>query len=361
MKSEPVKVEAEVSAKTTATTDVSDKRKAVPGPEPSNVSSVTKASVPRTVTVSLDQSFKGHVSLVSTLALSEPTRRLYSTDYERNLFVWDTVHCQKLVGVKVEQRFILSLAHSHAKHRLFAGSHGDIQVWDTKDTNVELQPVQILKGVHKDNIRALVIDESQGRLYSGSDDSTIKAWDMETLACVETFKTGSAVWSLTLSPTGDRLFAGLRKNTVAVWSTVKVSGWKHLLSGQCIATYKGHTNTVRSIVLSSDGKTLCSGSDDNLIKVWDTETGKCTATFEGHTSPVTALKISQSTGRLISASYDGSIRVWDLETKACLSTVEAQQKEDGVRSAIYSLALSDANQLVYSGADDKFIKVWRMN
>jgi serine/threonine protein kinase len=35
-----------------------------------------------------------------------------------------------------------------------------------------------------------------------------------------------------------------------------------------IHTLEGHTNTVRSVAVSPDGKWLVSGSDDNTIKIW---------------------------------------------------------------------------------------------
>ena len=35
----------------------------------------------------------------------------------------------------------------------------------------------------------------------------------------------------------------------------------------------GHSGTVNSIAISPDGKRVVSGSDDNLVKIWNAETG----------------------------------------------------------------------------------------
>ena len=35
----------------------------------------------------------------------------------------------------------------------------------------------------------------------------------------------------------------------------------------------GHRDWVRSVGFSLDGKLVVSGSDDNLVKIWNTETG----------------------------------------------------------------------------------------
>ena len=38
-------------------------------------------------------------------------------------------------------------------------------------------------------------------------------------------------------------------------------------------TLTGHTGWVRSVAFSRDGKRVVSGSEDNRVKIWNTETG----------------------------------------------------------------------------------------
>jgi WD40 repeat protein len=38
-------------------------------------------------------------------------------------------------------------------------------------------------------------------------------------------------------------------------------------------TLRGHTKGVRSVAYSPDGKQIVSGSFDNTVKVWDSQTG----------------------------------------------------------------------------------------
>jgi WD40 repeat protein len=38
-----------------------------------------------------------------------------------------------------------------------------------------------------------------------------------------------------------------------------------------VTTLRGHSNVVKSVVFSLDGKRVVSGSDDTLVKLWDAE------------------------------------------------------------------------------------------
>src|SRR5688572_16865491 len=65
----------------------------------------------------------------------------------------------------------------------------------------------------------------------------------------------------------------------------------------------GHTGPINAIALSSDGRFLVSGSNDNTIRLWDMATGSVLRTLVGHEKPVLAVAVSGD-GRWIASGGD---------------------------------------------------------
>ena len=56
------------------------------------------------------------------------------------------------------------------------------------------------------------------------------------------------------------------------WSQVTVLWQVHTLTG--------HTGPVHAVAISRDGKRIVSGSEDSLVKIWNTKTGALVSSFE---------------------------------------------------------------------------------
>ena len=80
-------------------------------------------------------------------------------------------------------------------------------------------------------------------------------------------------------------------------------------------------NTIKSLDISPDGRTLVGGSEDGKIDVWDTQTGQVRFKLSGHNKPITAIAMSADGQALISASEDGTIKAWDLGKEKELYTL----------------------------------------
>ncbi|WP_083389756.1 ribosome assembly protein 4 [Trichormus sp. NMC-1] len=203
--------------------------------------------------------------------------------------------------------------------------------------------VNTLKG-HDSKVRSVVFSPDEQQLASGSDDKTIKIWDVTTGKVLNTLKGHEGgVNSVVFSPDGKQLASGSVDKTIKIWDVT---------TGKVLNTLKGHEGGVNSVVFSPDGKQLASGSVDKTIKIWDMTTGKVLNTLKGHDSKVNSIVFSADGKKLASGSVDKTIKIWDVTTGKVLNTLKGH--EGGVNSVVFS---RDGKKLA-SGSVDKTIKIW---
>ncbi|HEU5443222.1 MAG TPA: serine/threonine-protein kinase, partial [Steroidobacteraceae bacterium] len=76
----------------------------------------------------------------------------------------------------------------------------------------------------------------------------------------------------------------------------------------------GHTDRVRSVAYSPDGRRLVTASHDGTARVWDAATGRQILVLEGHGGPVISAAFSPDDHRIATGSFDKTARIWDAVT-----------------------------------------------
>ncbi|KAL6848025.1 hypothetical protein ACP4OV_022153 [Aristida adscensionis] len=84
---------------------------------------------------------------------------------------------------------------------------------------------------------------------------------------------------------------------------------------QEIFSAQGSTKRVVCCHFSSDGKLLATGSHDNKVVLWNSETLKRKSVLEEHSLPITDVRFSSSTPRVATSSCDKTVRVWDADNQ----------------------------------------------
>ncbi|MEM9214798.1 MAG: TIR domain-containing protein [Cyanobacteria bacterium P01_F01_bin.150] len=197
---------------------------------------------------------------------------------------------------------------------------------------------------HDGWVRSVSFSPDGQTLVSGSDDTTVKLWDVVTGEQLNSF-TGhdNWVWSVGFSPDGQTLVSGSADKTIKLWDVE---------SGKELRSFTGHDRHVLRVRFSPDGQTLVSGSADKTAKLWDVATGEQLRSFTGHDESFSSVSFSSDGQTLVSGSADTMIKLWDV------TTGEQLRSFTGHDEAVISVSFSPDGQTLVSGSSDKTIKLW---
>jgi WD40 repeat protein len=151
------------------------------------------------------------------------------------------------------------------------------------------------------------------------------------------------VSSLAISPDGNTFVSGSDDRTIKRWN---------LKTGKLLHTFFGHLGPVVSVAISSNGNTLVSGSHDKTVRVWDVETGTLISTLTGGEQWVKAVAISPNSHTIASGNEDRIITFWQLKPEKFLRTLFGHQE------SIEAIAFSPNGALLASSGEDTSIKLW---
>ncbi|KAG2731706.1 hypothetical protein G9P44_005293 [Scheffersomyces stipitis] len=191
---------------------------------------------------------------------------------------------------------------------------------------------------HTDGVTCLQFNRKY--LMTGSYDTTIKIWKIETGECLKTL-TGHTKGVRSLVFDSQKLITGGLDSTIKVWN---------YHTGQCIATYKGHEDAVVSVDFSN--KSIVSGSADHTVKVWHVDSRTC-YTLRGHTDWVNCVKIHPQSNTIFSASDDTTIRMWDLQNNQCLRVFGGMDKNGHIGQVQSVIPFTYKEELIEDGSESE--------
>ena len=131
--------------------------------------------------------------------------------------------------------------------------------------------------------------------------------NLETLKELRSIEGVSSRRALAFSPDGAFVASatGLSSPTINV---------HRVADGKLVARLEKHTDGIRDLAYSPDGKRLASASADQTVRLWDTENYQQLSKFKGHLNEVRSLAFSADGSRVITGGKTGEICVWNIAT-----------------------------------------------
>jgi len=158
--------------------------------------------------------------------------------------------------------------------------------------------------------------------------------------------------SLAVSPDGKMLASGSVDNTIKLWNLDRGVEIRTFVEAPSTTTF----SAVLSIAFSPDGKSIASGNNNNEIRLWNIETGKfrklVVESDDEADDGVNTVAFSPVSNVLASGSANGELRLWDTSTASLKKELVDKGPE------ITSIAFSPDGKFLVVGADAKVINIW---
>ncbi|ETO26870.1 G-protein beta WD-40 repeats containing protein [Reticulomyxa filosa] len=225
----------------------------------------------------------------------------------------------------------------------------------------------------------------QGRtvICSSSHDRTIRFWDFKNGQSLRIFDQHTNwVGRIEFSPfNGDRYLCSVSfDKTVRLWDVE---------TSKLLFAFNGHTDGVWCVsfsplqsnnnnnnnndksnnigIIGGNGYTICSGSYDRTIRIWDIETFKQLIAFKGHKKAVSSVRYSpHETNIILSGACDGTVRLWDIRSKKQIQKFDGHTREVSAAEYLPFVTNEDngdgfassVGNIICSGSWDNTIRFW---
>ncbi|RNA31962.1 coatomer subunit alpha [Brachionus plicatilis] len=165
----------------------------------------------------------------------------------------------------------------------------------------------------------------------------------------------------------------------------KIKVWNYK-QRRCLFTLLGHLDYIRTTFFHHEYPWIVSASDDQTIRIWNWQSRNCVSVLTGHNHYVMCAQFHPSEDFIVSASLDQSVRVWDISglrkknvapgpegfhshlqrstgTPDLFGQTDAVVKHvlEGHDRGVNWASFHPTLPLIVSAADDRQVKLWRMN
>ena len=200
-------------------------------------------------------------------------------------------------------------------------------------------------------IRSAKFMSEKNFIICGADDKKIRIYNYNTMEKVKEFEAHSDFIRCIVCHLKLPLFlSSSDDNTIKLWDT------EH--DFKLIRTYEEHKDFVMKLAINlKDYSMFASGSTDKKIKIWSFNINNSQLTLEGHLKGVNTVAFCPLNDKpyLASGSDDYQVKVWDYTNKNCLFTFT------GHESNLSSVCFHPELPLLITVAEDQLCKFWNIN
>ena len=277
----------------------------------------------------------GHADAVWSACFSPDGSRIATAGKDQSVIAWDIAKETPVRTLPKHAQEVRALAFTSEAGQLVTASGLTVRLWDA---GVERRRFS----GHAGAVRCLTVCESGQSLLTGSEDRTVRFWELQTGREVQRYSRHTAgVTCLAVIPGTDHVISGGRDQTLRIWD---------VRNGHDVRVMSPGSGAVLAVAVTPDGRFAASAHFDTLIRLWDIASGAELRRCEGHRQMVTSLAFTPDGRWLLSGSQDQTVRLWDVQTACELSSVSSSA------AGINAVAISpDGQKALAAGSDGSVV------
>lgn len=340
------------------------------------------------------QRFLGHEAVVLAVAFSPDSKMIASGGADRRVLLWDvvprderiesyedavkqvrglgeTIPPQPFRAMVGHNGTVQDLGFSHDGTKIVSSANDNVVcIWnlETRTPTETIRPEFRLRG-HGGWVRACRFLANGDEVVSGGDDRTWRSWRYKNYREKQVLGDGrNPITDARYSPTDNLIAAAHADGAISLWNSI---------SNERIAVLSdGHEYLTNRARATPDNKYLATSAGDNSLRLWDIQRGTQVAMLEnagrnGH------FTISSNGKWLVAGGDDNGVAVWSIEAmqlvrrfreaitdgKEASSTNPDAKKQDPLReraksNRVTAVAISGSGEHVVVGDKNGAIEFW---